>query len=100
VLRNLDTLFERDIITIDTIIQHRQEARKAQRPFSASFGLPVGVLLLGTGINSAGVAVIAWDGRTPRAEFGTTIMVGEAKRLGWRDGILRYALSERYYRRY
>jgi hypothetical protein len=61
--RNLDTLFERDIITAHTIIQHRQEALKANQPFSASFGLPVGVLLLGTGMSSA--RVIARDGKRP-----------------------------------
>ena len=66
VRRGLDTLFERDIITGHTIIQHRQEALKATRPFSASFGLPVVVLLLGTGIDSAKVRVIAREGDAPR----------------------------------
>ncbi len=66
VRRNLDTLFERDIIIIHTIIQHRQEALKANRSSSASFGLPVDVLLLGTGINSAVIGVIARDGECPK----------------------------------
>ena len=63
--RSLDTLFERDIINAHTIIQHRQEALKASQPFSASFGLPVGVLLPGTGISSVRVGVIAREGRRP-----------------------------------
>ena len=63
VRRNLDTFFERDIIIAHTIIQHRQEALKANQSFSASFGLPVGVLLFGAGICLAPVGIIDRAGR-------------------------------------
>jgi hypothetical protein len=53
---HLDTLFEQDIITAHHKIQHGQEALKANRFSSASFGLPVVLLLFVTGFNSVQVA--------------------------------------------